>query len=395
IPFFNPFLESPNIENVTKEFHDAILKNWYIPIYNNELIVYLMDNGGSKMKIDRNYLFTIEQLKFKLEILEWFYNDCPPDERFIREVFEVEVPGLKEDYISSNNNYASQKQKIRLDLVIRKIDEDEIFNNEWETCNKVALTRNRGMLIADHSPFDLKSIKTESVLFAGLLSKSETSHDKKRHLDLFLAYSENPAHNRWCNKSTDYNNCFLDFFEGKRPAPEYYINKIFDEIYKTFKKLFDLEQQPETSKDICSIFKRIAKLKIAGGTPGGPSLFSLRTPANITNPKIENNGEFLFQYILKSNCESNIIEIDFKSTINSLEGETSSDFEVLGIGDFRNIQLLDDHLQTIDFGENPKIKIDPLGEKVIAIKTCKIIGNKSFKNLEPRIKSNAKKINNE
>ena len=145
IPFFNPFLESPTLENVTREFHDEVLKNWYIPIYNNELIVYLTDNIGSKIKIDKDYLMSIEQLKFKLEILEWFYSYCPPDDRFIKEVFEVEVPGLKEDYINVNNKFASGKQKVKLDLVIRKIDEDEIFNNEWDTCNKVSLTRNRNV----------------------------------------------------------------------------------------------------------------------------------------------------------------------------------------------------------------------------------------------------------
>ncbi len=395
IPFFNPFLNEPNLEDVKKEFHDQVLKNWYIPIFNGELIVTLSDNSGNKIKIDKKYLSGIEQLKFKLEILNWSSNGCPPDEKMIKETYDVEVPGLKDDYVNDKNSFAAQKQKIKLDLLIRIIDEDEIFNNEWGTCNKVALTRNRGMLIDDHIPFDLKSIKTESILFTGLLSKSEPDLNKRKHLDLFLAYSENPAHNKWCNSSRDYNSCFLDFFEGKRPAPEYYINKIFDEIYKSFKKLFDQEQQPETSKDICSIFKKIAKLRIAGGISGGPSLFSLRTPASITNPLIENSGEFIFQYIIKSNIEISNIEIDFKSIINSLEGETSSDFDVLGVPEFKNIYLLDEQNQTISFGENPKIKILPLEEKIIKVKTCKILGNRNFKNLDPRIKASAKKITNE
>ncbi len=395
IPFFYPFSNDSNIESVRKEFHDEIIKNWYIPIYNEELVVVVTDTFGTETRIDKSYLSTIEQLKFKLEILDWYYKDCPPDNNFIREIYEIEVPGLKDDYITYNNIFAAEKQKVKVDLVIRKIDDDEILNNEWESCNKVALTRNRGMLIADHTPFDLKSIKTESVFFGGLLSRSEATINKKKHLDLFLAYSENPAHNKWCNKSQDYNSCFLDYFEGKRPAPEYYINKIFDEIYKSFKNLFDQEQQPETSKDICSIFKKIAKLKIAGGTPGGPSLFSLRTPANITNPLIENNGQFVFHYIIKSNCETHTIEIDFKSTINSLEGEISGDFGVLGVEDFKNIQLLDDKNQIIGTGENPRIYISPMAEKTIAIKTCNIMGNRYFKNLDPRIKSSAKKLTNE
>jgi len=392
IPFFNPFIDEPSLENVRNKFHDDILKNWYIPIYKGELVVQIFDNKGHKIMIDKSYLSNVEQLKFKLEILDWYNNNCPPSDKLIKDTYEIEVPGLKDDYISDNNKFASEKEKVKLDLIIRKINDDEIFNDEWETCNKVALTRNRGMLITNHFPLDLKSIKTESILFAGLLSKSETIISKKQHLDLFLAYSENPAHNKWCNRSTDYNICFLDFFEGRRPAPEYYINKIFDEIFKTFKKLFDQEQQPETSKDICSIFKKIAKLKIAGGTSGGPRLFSLLTPANVTNPIIEKNGEFKFQYIIKSNCETNFIEIEFRSIINSLEGEISSDFNVLGIGDFKNLQLLNEQNQILISGENPIIQIPPLGERVVVIRTCKIIGNKYFKNLEPHIKSSAKKV---
>lgn len=390
IPFFNTFLDHPEINNVINEFREQVLKNWYIPIYNEDLIVIISNKKGESFKIDKSYLSKVEQLKFKLEILDWYKQDLPSNEKFIKESYDIDVPALKVDYINKNNRYASEKNKIKVDLVIRKIDEDESFNNEWETCNKVALTRNRGMLISDHKPFDLKSINTESILFGGLLSRSEISADKRRHLDLFLAYSENPAHNKWCDKKQDYNSCFLDYFEGKRP--EAFIGKIFDKIFDSFKRLFDQEHEPETTKDICSVFKKIAKLKIAGNTSSGPSLFSLKTPADTSNPTIDNEGRFNYKYLISSNSETNDIEVDFKSSLNSLEGEVSGDFDILGISDFKNISLLDENHQVISTGENPKIFLTPTESRVIRIRTCKIIGNKYFKNLEPIIKSTAKKI---
>ncbi len=393
IPFFNTFLESPEISDVINEFKDQVLKNWYIPIYNQNLIVILSNKKGDAILIDKSYLSTVEQLKFKLEILDWYNQDLPSNDKFIKESYEIEVPALKIDYINNNNKIASEKRKVKVDLVIRKIDEDENINNDWETCNKVALTRNRGMLITDHKPFDLKSINTESILFGGLLSRSETDLEKRRHLDLFLAYSENPAHNKWCDKKQDYNSCFLDYFEGKRP--EAFISKIFDKIFDSFKRLFDQEHEPDTTKDICSIFKKIARLKIAGNNSSGPRLFSLITPADTSNPTIDKDGRFNYKYIVQSNSETNRIEIDFKSSLNSLEGEVSGDFDILGIGDFKNIELLDDEYKLISLGEMPKLHLSPLEKKILRIRTCKIVGNKSFKNLDPLIKSTAKKIVNE
>lgn len=393
IPFFNTFLETPEIKSVFNEFREQVLKNWYIPIFNETLIVILSNKKGESLRIDKSYLSSVEQLKFKLEILNWYKQDLPSDDKFIKETYEIEVPALKADYINKNNRYASEKNKIKIDLVIRKIHEDESLNDDWETCNKVALTRNRGMLITDHKPFDLKSINTESILFGGLLSRTEKDDEKKRHLDLFLAYSENPAHNKWCDKKQDYNSCFLDYFDGKRP--EVFIGKIFDKIFDSYKRLFDQEIQPETTKDICSVFKKIAKLKIAGNTHGGPSLFSLKTPADTTNPTIDSEGRFNYKYQIHSNTENSNIEISFKSSLDSLEGEVSGDFEILGIGDFKFLELLDDDYVILSSGENPKIYLSSQETKIIRIRTCKILGNKAFKNLEPLIKSTAKKVGNE
>jgi len=392
IPFFNTFLVNPKLNNVIEEFHDQVLKNWFIPIYKENLVVSISNNDGVLYTIDKNYLKNIAQLKFKLEILDWQKQGCPPNDKFIWENYELDVPALKKEYIGLNNKFAEKKQKVKFDLLIRKIDEDEDFDKSWDTTNKVYLTRNKGMLVDNYSPFELDGIRTESILFGGLLSISETDMLKKRHMDLFLAYAENPAHNKWCESSKDYNSCFLDFFEGRNPLPETQIGKIFTEIYRSFKKLFDDEKKPETSKDICSIFKKIAKLKITGESAGGKSLYSMRTPSNITNPIIDEDGRYIFTYLIKSNVKEKSISVTFKPLLQSLEGETDKGFELLGISEFKNLILTDETEDSIIDGE---LILSPQQEKLIEIKTCKISGIPAFKNLETIIKSNAKLNTNE
>jgi hypothetical protein len=392
IPFFNTFLTDPKLDDVANEFESQILKNWFIPIYNGNLEVSISDNNGLLHKIDKEYLKNIEQLKFKLQILDWHKQGCPPDERFIWEKYEIDVPPLKKEYIGSNNKFAEQRQKVKFDLLLRKIDEDEDFENEWDTINKVYLARNRGMLVDNYKPFDLTSIKTESILFTGLLSFSESDKLKKQHLDLFLAYAENPAHNKWCTSSKDYNSCFLDFFEGKNPYPENVVRKVFDEIFKSFKKLFDEERKPEISKDICSIFKKIARLKVIGEASGGVSFYSMRTPSNVTNPIVDEEGRYIFTYLIKSNQKEKSISISFKPLLQSLEGETDKEFDLLGIPDFKNLILKDEYEDSIISGD---LILGPQEEKLVEIKTCKIIGVPAFKNLETIIKSNAKINSNE
>jgi len=387
IPFFNTFLIDPKLPEVINEFRNQVLINWFIPIYDGDLEVSISDNSKVIFKIDKEYLKSVNQLKFKLQILDWYKEGCPPDENFICETYEIEIPALKKDYIGLHNKFAAKKQKVKLDLVIRKIDENEDFENSWNTTNKVYLTRNKGMLVDNFKPFDLNSIQTESILFTGLLSKSEDDKAKKQHLDLFLAYSENPAHNKWCTTSQDYNSCFLDFFDGRNPTPEGVVRKIFDEIYKSFKRLFDEEKKPETSKDICSLFKKIAKLRITGESSGGRSLYSMRTPSNITNPIIDENGKYIFTYLIKSNIKEDTIAVSFKPLLKSLEGETDKEFDLLGIPDFKDLILKDESEDLLIEGD---LILFPLEEKLIEITTCRIDGVPAFKNLETFIKSNAK-----
>jgi len=392
IPFFKPLLENGSgeisLSLFHKEFVEQVLRNWFIPIY-NELLTVIVATDNESVKIDKDYLFSIDELKFKLQLLNWYNRDCPPDDkRFLKEQIEIEVPALKGDFVDEKTQFAKDRRKAKADLIIRVLDEEEDFIDNWETINKVALSRNKGMIINDESIFENKSLRTESILLSGLLSKYEVVPDKRKHLDLFLAYSENPAHNTWCRTATDYDRCFLDRFEGKRPKPEASINHLFNEIYRVFKKLIEEDTEHKENKDISSIFKKLAKLKSRGDDSGGKALFHMRTLAD----EIDTEGRYLFTRRIISATEENNIEVFFKSYIESLEGDKDKDFEYLGIKEFSHIEILDAKNEIISEGSNPKIYLTPNEELIVKIRTCKIDKNPHFKNVEPFIKSYAKPL---
>lgn len=395
IPFFNPRLEN-GIQDVTedslyKEFVEQVLQNWYIPIF-NELLAVKVTCESQNVLIDKNYLHTIPELKFKLHLLDWYENGCPPeDKRFIKEQIEIEVPALKEDYLNEKTLFAKERQKVKADLIIRLLDEDEDFDDNWETVNKVALCRNRGMLVDNEALFENKTLRTESILFGGLMAQYETSPDKKKHLDLFLAYSENPAHTTWCRTANDYDRCFLDRFEGRRPKPEASINHLFNEIYRVFKKLLEEDIEHKENKDICTVFKKLAKLRSKGADSGGKPLFYMRSLSD----EVDNEGRYIYTKKIISAAEENEIEVFFKSYIDSLEGEWDKNFDNLGISDFSNIQILNEKDEVIDDGVNPRLRLMPNEEAIIKIKTCKIDSNPFFKNVEPFIKAYAKDLDYE
>lgn len=395
IPFFNPQLESGvenvDIKDLKNEFAVQVMQNWFIPIY-NELLTVKLTTDGETVTINKEYLYHTNQLKFKLQLLEWHKNGCPPDDkRLIKEQIEIEVPALSEGFINERTMFAKLRQKAKVDLIIRVLDEDEDFKDEWGTTNKVALCRNKGMVINDEGIFDSKTIRTESILLAGLMSRYELVEDKKKHIDLFLAYAENPAHNIWCRSSNDYDRCFLDRFEGKRPKPEASINHLFNEIYRVFKRLIEEDTEQKDNKDICTIFKKLARLKSRGDDPGGKALFFLRS----LNDEIDPEGRYVFTKRVISNNEERNVEVMFKSYIDSLEGERDKDFDSLGIKEFSDLELINTSNKIIDEGVSPKILLEPHQEVVIKIRTCKIDKNPLFKNVEPFIKASAKLVNNE
>jgi len=395
IPFFKPQLENGseevNLEILQNEFSEQVMQNWFIPIYNGMLTVKITTDSDT-IEINKRYLQTVPELKFKLQLLDWYENDCPPDDkRFIKEQIEIEVPGLKDDFVNDRTRFGKARQKAKSDLIIRVLNEDEDFTDTWQTVNKVALCRNKGMIINDESLFENNTLRTESIFLGGLMAKYEVVPDKQKHFDLFLAYAENPAHNTWCRSANDYDRCFLDRFEGRRPKPEASINHLFNEVYRVFKKLLEEDTEQKENKDICTIFKKLAKLKSRGDDTTGKALFFMRT----LEDEIDSEGRYIFTKRIISASKENNIDVYFKSYIDSLEGEKDKDFEHLGIKEFSNIEITNTSDEIISEGSNPKIHLAPQEEMVIKIRTCKIDKNPFFKNVEPFIKTYAKAITNE
>jgi hypothetical protein len=400
IPFFRPEIENGSeeitLEILQKKFVEQVLQNWFIPIYNDQLTVCISSDSEST-KIDKSYLSSVKELKFKLQLLDWYEKGCPPgDKKFLREPIEIEVPALKKVLLDERTGFAKERQKAKADLIIRVLDEDENFKDNWQTINKVALCRNKGMIINDESVFEHKSLRTESILLGGLMTKAylppdEKVLEKRKHFDLFLAYSENPAHNTWCRTPNDYERCFLDRFEGKRPKPEASINHLFNEISRIFKKLVEDESEEKGKQDICSVFKKLARLKSRGDEHGAKALFHMRT----IQDDIDSEGGYLFTRRIISAIETSNIEVFFKSCIDSLEGDKDKDFEYLGIREFADLQILDSNNEIICEGINPKISLSPNEEIIVKIRTCKIDKNPLFKNVEPFIKCYAKELTND
>jgi hypothetical protein len=349
---------------------------------------------NESVDLNKEYLEKeVPELKYRIAILKWYQDGCPPDKRFFNETIEVEVPALQKSFLNNFNRFAKEKERVKLDLVIRVLTEDEEHENKWGTKNTVALTRNRGMIVTnfdDNLGFFEHStdFRAESILFSGLLSQSEMDSNKRKHLDLYLAYSENPAHNKWCSNPVDYAICYLSFFEGKRPDKA--VRDIYDRIYGAFKELLKEDKAQPANKDICSIFKKLARLKITGDETSGKALYFMRTPDGITNPEIV-DGKYIYEFkFVHSESQTDNVRVDFKSVIESLEGETNKDFDNLGISDFENIELFDKTGNEIDSGKSPSIVLKHGESLTVKIKTCNIDSNSRFKNLKPMIKTSGK-----
>lgn len=390
IPFFNSYLDEPTEKSIAEEFYNRILQNWFIPIYDSLLKISIAADG-QKYSLNKQSILSSSQLKYKTEILEWYRSGCPKKKNFYLEPLSLEAPSLFPGYINKHNQFAKKKQKILADLAIRIIDEEEDYKDEWNTVNKVFLTRNRGMLISYYAPFSTAEVRYECIFFGGILSDSEKDELKKKHLDLFLAYSENPAHNKWCDNSKDYNICFLDRFDTRSPKPETLISRVYIAIANCLKKFVIKEKKANSSKDICSIFKKLMKLRSVGDEPGGKILYFMRTPEGYTNPEIDSTGRFIYTYKFISNADEPI-EILLKPYILSLEGEKDTDFDTLGIPEFQNIEILDLNGDVLQEGTSISISLSPNEEKIRKIRTCPIYTKKTFKNVQPLIKTKGLKI---
>jgi len=386
IPFFNPFIDN-SISGVVEEFKKQILQNWFIAIYENKLIIEIEGADGI-IRIDSEYIKHVPQLKYKLEILDWYYQKIPKPKNLFLETVSTTIPKLLPSLKRPSNTFAMVKHSANADLVIRLIDEDEDFRNDWHTENHIALARNKGMIINHYSPFETKEVRFESIFFTGLLTKSEQDENAKKHLDLFLAYSENPSHNKWCRLKEDYPICFLERFDSTARKPENIINNIFIDLGRIISQFIVKEKVVNSSEDICSIFKKLTQLKASGNEKSGPTLFFMR---KISEPFIDVNGRYVFTYRLLSNAEAEI-KVYFKAKINSLEGEREKEFSALGIGGFEDIDILDIDENIISTGSSPSLSMIPKENKIISLRTCRIDNIRAFKNVEPIIKATANLI---
>ncbi|HXH19825.1 MAG TPA: hypothetical protein VNJ07_12160 [Chitinophagales bacterium] len=250
VPAFNPNLEKEDLNSVVNEFKDQTLLNWFIPLYEGKLIVRI-EGGSESIVIDKSFLDKAEPLKYKIEILDWYYKGRPDNPNFFIKPIEIEIPPLKKRFQEDRKiNYASQSRKVTIDLVIRKLEEFETHDDTWNTANKVAMVRGENGMLINHFGPDLKflddqKIKTESILFTGLMSQNG-DEDAKRHLDLFFAFAENPRHYQWCSGDSKMNSTsLLDRFEdlknnnSKRIKPTRVIKDlVLEEIRHCFKDFF-------------------------------------------------------------------------------------------------------------------------------------------------------------
>ncbi|HKR06623.1 MAG TPA: hypothetical protein VJY62_18460 [Bacteroidia bacterium] len=403
IPAFISNIENPTHKKISDEIISQTLQNWYIPIYEGKLIIKVVLESGGLVTIDKEYLYTpIEPLKYKLEILDWYYKEREENARFNMKRITIEVPALKESSRKDRKiDYASKPQKINFDLVIRKLDEHEKFENDWQTINKTALVRNKGMLISNYYNNKLdfltdQEIRTEAILFSGLMTKSGYNEEGQKHADLFLGYSENADHNQWCSDDLKVNTeSYLERFEdlprskGRPMKASRVIYELLNtEIYNAYREFFAEARKRETNDEICQIFQKLASLKVKGRKQERKSLVSITKNLKYDNyPEIGADGSFVYHLIVERKDKEKNVIVSFNPLLESLEGKTS-DFEELGVAEFEIITLIDDDKgKVLEQGKSPAILLNEKNESFkVAIKTCSIAKNNSFKNLQPLIR---------
>jgi len=400
VPAFNPNLEKEDLNSVVNEFRDQTLLNWFIALYEGKLIVRI-EGGSESIVIDKSYLDKVEPLKYKLEILDWYYKGRPDNPNFFIKSIEIEIPPLKKLFQEDRKiSYASQSRKVTLDLVIRKLEEFETHDDTWNTANKVAMVRGEnGMLINHFNPnlkfLDDQKIKTESILFSGLMERN-SDENTRRHSDLFFAFAENPDHNQWCYEEWKMNSeSYLDRFEelqrggrGRKIKPTRIIyDLLFSDLYRSFLDFFQKSKEAETGNKICQLFQKLASLKKPGSSQTAETLVSIRQNQRYDYPEVDKDGRFIYHYIMQLIKTDRIAEVSLEAALDTWEGEVA-DFTDLGVPEFERISIIDDDNGTlIDSGTTPKLTLDKnRTEMKVAIKTCPIVPKNTFQNLQPKIK---------
>lgn len=392
-------------ENIANELKREIIKRWFVPIYNETLRCFIKQDGDeeSVIKITKNELESIPELKHKLEILNWYNNGADKsDKRFKRQQIKIELPTL----IKSQQKKAEEKFKkkighkkvsAKVDLVIRNLSEEEnrfvgfLDEENKGTVNRIALIRNKGMVV-NHFPYntrqkdDLKKMigdnNFEGVLFAGKMSKLDQADDEINLLEMFLGYAENPAHNEWINNDRDLNRCHLKRFEERPyPTPVSRVKALFDKIQSIIQEFYPKDDLPPSKNEICSFWRKLYKLPSAGANKGGDAGFSYET----ISEGFDDEGRYTWKLKLKSTNPDKQIRLQFDHYLNSLEKSfrKAEEFDELGIPEFNELLVLENGKLVDEVVLEYDKEFEQGIAKVIQIKTCSLANNNLFKNMSP------------
>ncbi|MBK7376911.1 MAG: hypothetical protein IPJ02_15600 [Chitinophagaceae bacterium] len=394
-----------NAEKISRELKREIIKRWFVPIYNSQLKCFIKISGDTdnNITLTKKELDEIPELKYKLEILEWYNNGADKaDKRFKIAPIKVELPLLiKSQQKKMEEKYGkkigNKKISATMDLVVRVLNEDEkgfkgfLDEEGIGTVNRVALTRNKGMII-NHYPYnprtkqDFKTIAGESnfeaMLFAGRMSNINQPEEVTSYLEMFLSYAENPAHNELIHNDRDLNRCNLKRFEKQPfPAPVSRVKGILDNIYAKIQEFFPKDDKPPAKNEICSFWRKLYKLPSVGNEKVSEPRFNYET----LEEGFDKEGRYSWRLKVSSSNPEKKVKLEFGHYLNSHEGaiKTEEEFTNLGVPEFKELlvsengNLVSEVVLEFDKEEDKGIP------RVIEIKTCRITGNNLFKNMDP------------
>ena len=224
--------------------------------------------------------------------------------------------------------------------------------------------------------------KFEAILFAGKMARIDLSEEEVDHLEMFLGYAENPAHNEWIHSKSDLKRCNLKRFERTPyPYPENRINSIFNKIHSIIAEIFPKDDNPPTKKEICSFWRKMYKLPSAGLGKGGDTSFTYKT----LNAELDQSGHYSWRFVFQSQNTDQNLKLTFTPYLNSLEGpiKTITEFQNLKIPEFANLEITEGGRSIseviLEYDQENKKSIP----KEIEIRTCNLTKKDIFKNLDP------------
>lgn len=392
IPIFQPDEDFElGVISMHQKFKTEIIRKWFIPIFGGDLICRVRSSKDEvdDVVIDHAYIKeNVPELRYKLEILDWYKSNCLPRRTgFTKIEIQVDLPSIKANY-ESDYPYAKELSTGINHLIIREIKEEGEGFVGFNTVNRVALTRNLGMII-NHYPYlndssdkddnpltqYLGEKKFEAVLFMGRMCNTDQPDDRKKHMDLFISLAENPAHNMLISNERELNRCRLNRF-NKNPVPFPWnrISKLLSRIELEIRKAFPKEDAIPVKKDICNFWKKLAHIQKSGPANVGERTFHYRV---INEGFLD--GKYYWDLSVESIIGSRYIVLTVESYLDSLEQGKEKDFDTLGIPEFSKL--------LIEWNKSllTEIRLEPKEKKRIRLVTCDIVNNELFKNYRPII----------